>query len=88
MFDDFPYHQSVLHRAEGEYEPLPGFHEELGDCRSEEELPENARAYLERIESVVGVPIALVGVGPGRDQVIWTGAAAESAVGAPGLSAA
>ena len=39
---------------------------------SEDELPENARDYLAFIEDFIGVPIALIGVGPGRDQTIWT----------------
>jgi adenylosuccinate synthase len=71
-FTHFPYHQSVLHHAEVEYEELPGWSEDLGDCRTLEDLPANARAYLDRIAEYTGVPVALVSVGPGRDQVIWT----------------
>jgi adenylosuccinate synthase len=73
--DELPYHQSVLHAAEAEYEDLPGFEADIGDCRSEADLPPEARDYLEFIEQNVGVPIRLVGVGPGRDQVIWMGEA-------------
>jgi len=73
--DELPYHQSVLHAAEAEYEDLPGFDADIGDCRSEADLPREARDYLEFIEQNVGVPIRLVGVGPGRDQVIWMGEA-------------
>jgi adenylosuccinate synthase len=72
-FDSFPYHQSVLHHATGEYVELPGWQEDISECRSEQELPETAREYLRFIEDFVGVPITLVGVGPGRDQVIWMG---------------
>ncbi|MFN8160460.1 MAG: adenylosuccinate synthase [Solirubrobacterales bacterium] len=72
-FAEFPYHQSILHSVEAEYEDLPGFGEEISGCRSEEELPEAARAYLEFISGFVGVPVRLVGVGPGRDQVVWIG---------------
>jgi len=79
-FDQFPYHQSVLHHAVGEYEQLPGFAEEIGECRSEADLPVAAREYLEYIEAFTGVPVALVGVGPGRDQTIWTQASADSAL--------
>src|SRR5918998_247888 len=71
-FDHFPYHQSVLHRAGGEYEELPGWDDDITECRSEEELPQSARDYLAYISDFVGVPIALISVGPGRDQVIWT----------------
>ena len=41
----------------------------------EADLPREARDYLEFIAENVGVPIRLVGVGPGRDQVIWMGEA-------------
>jgi adenylosuccinate synthase len=71
-FDTYPYHQTVMHHATGEYEQLPGWDEDITACRTEEELPQNARDYLKYISDVVGVPIALIGVGPGRDQVIWT----------------
>jgi adenylosuccinate synthase len=71
-FDHFPYHQSVLHHATAEYEEMPGWSEDIGDCRNLDELPGAARAYLDRIAEFIGVPIALVGVGPGRDQVLWS----------------
>jgi len=73
--DELPYHQSVLHAAAPEYEELPGFEDDIGACRSESELPPEARDYLEFVAENVGVPIRLVGVGPGRDQVIWMGEA-------------
>ena len=41
-------------------------------------LPQNARDYLAFISDYVGVPIALIGVGPGRDQIIWTEAGRTS----------
>jgi adenylosuccinate synthase len=71
-FDYFPYHQTVLHHAAGEYFDMPGFTEDVSECRSEDELPEAARDYLRFIADFVGVPIALIGVGPGREQIIWT----------------
>jgi adenylosuccinate synthase len=73
VLDDFPWHQSILHTAEAEYEELPGFEGDIGSCRSESELPQAARDYLRFVEEAAGVPIRLVGVGPGRDQVVWTG---------------
>jgi adenylosuccinate synthase len=73
VFDSFPYHQSILHSAEPEYEELPGFEADLGACRSEADLPPQARTYLEFISSFAGVPVRLAGVGPGRDQVVWIG---------------
>ncbi|WP_205696273.1 adenylosuccinate synthase [Conexibacter sp. SYSU D00693] len=75
---DFPYHQSVLHHAVGEYEELEGWQEDISACQSEAELPQAARDYLAFVEEHTGVPVVLVGVGPGRDQVIWTSRAAEA----------
>ncbi len=70
--DGFPYHQTVLHHAACEYVDLAGWREDLTECRSENDLPATARAYLQFVADFVRVPIALIGVGPGRDQVIWT----------------
>lgn len=52
------------------YESVPGFGEDLTGCRSMDELPGEARAYVERIESYVGVPVRSIGVGPDREQTI------------------
>src|SRR6478672_1104629 len=72
-FDTFPYHQSVLHHAVGEYAELRGWREDISGMRSERDLPAAARDYLRFIADFIGVPVVLVGVGPGRDQIIWTG---------------
>jgi adenylosuccinate synthase len=77
LLDSFPYHQSILHSATPEYEELPGFSGDLQQCRSEDDLPPEARSYLDYIAEFVGVPIRLVGVGPSRDQVVWLGDSAE-----------
>jgi adenylosuccinate synthase len=71
-FDQFPYHQTVLHHSVGEYERLPGFSEDIRECRDESELPTAAREYLQYVSDFVKVPIALISVGPARDEVIWT----------------
>ena len=80
--DYFPYHQTVLHHSVGEYEDLPGWSEDLAECRTEADLPAAARDYLQFLAEFVGVPIALVGVGPGREHVLWT-RACEGLAGAP-----
>jgi adenylosuccinate synthase len=82
-FDYFPYHQTVLHHAAGEYIEMPGFTEDLSECRTESDLPDAAREYLEFVAEFVGVPIVLLGVGPGREQVIWLEAAAGASVVVP-----
>ncbi len=74
-FEEFPYHQSVVHKARGEYDSLPGWDEDITSARSCDDLPVNARAYLDYISDFLGIPIVMVGVGPGRDEIIWTGAA-------------
>jgi len=72
-YETFPYHQSVLHKARGEYEELPGWAEDITECRTESDLPQAARDYLAFLEEHVGgIPIVQVGVGPGREQQIWT----------------
>jgi adenylosuccinate synthase len=71
VFEDFPYHQSVLHHAVGEYEELPGWSEDIGEARSRADLPQAAIDLLDFIAERTGVPVALVGVGPGREQVVW-----------------
>ena len=73
-FEQFPYHQSVLHHSTGRYIEMPGWSEDLTECRAIEDLPEAARNYISFIEEFVGVPVTLIGVGPARDQIIWTDA--------------
>jgi adenylosuccinate synthase len=74
-FREFPYHQSILHKVTGSYTELAGWHEDISGARNIEDLPQAARDYLSFIEEFLGVPIVLIGVGPGRDQMIWTEAA-------------
>jgi adenylosuccinate synthase len=71
VFEDFPYHQSILHNAAAANEELPGFEDDISDCRTIADLPPAARDYLQFVSDFVDVPVKLVGVGPGRDQVIW-----------------
>jgi len=70
ILNEFPYHQTVLHGSTPEYEDLPGFSEDISDCRSDDDLPQAARDYIRFIEDFVGVPVGLVGVGPGREQMV------------------
>ncbi len=68
--DDFPMTLGELERAEPIYETLPGWSEDITGCRTYESLPDNARAYVDRVESMVGVPVEIISVGPGRDETI------------------
>ena len=49
---------------------MPGWKIDTTSCRTWEELPELAKAYLARIEELTGAPVKYVGVGPGREQTI------------------
>ena len=62
-----------MHHAVGEYTELPGWSEDISRARSEAELPKATRDYLRFVADFVDVPVVLVGVGPGREQIIWTG---------------
>jgi adenylosuccinate synthase len=68
VYEDFPPHQSIFHRAEPVYEEMEGWDEDLGEVRSFSDLPGGARKYVERIADLAGVPIGVVSVGPSREQ--------------------
>ena len=68
--DEFPMTLGELSRAEPVYEALPGWDGDLSGARLVEDLPDAARRYVERIESLVDVPVEVLSVGPGRDQTI------------------
>ena len=65
-----PYHQSVLHQAEAVYEEMPGWRTDLSGATELADLPAAARRYVEFLAEQIGVPIKLVGVGPGREQFV------------------
>ncbi len=52
------------------YEELPGWSESTLGLTRLEELPANARAYLDRIEALVGAPIDIISTGPDRNETI------------------
>jgi len=64
----FPADADVLGDVEPVYETLPGFADEIADCRRLADLPEAARKYIQRIEDHVGVPVVMASVGPRRDE--------------------
>ena len=67
---DLPFGPSDLSPYEPVYEQFAGWKEQVGMVRRWNELPSAARAYLDRIASLAGVPIRLVSVGPEREQVV------------------
>jgi adenylosuccinate synthase len=70
-----PYHQSVLHKVKPVYEELPGWNTDLSSATSLDDLPAAAHDYVEYLAAQIGVPIRLVGVGPGRTQFVDFGPA-------------
>jgi adenylosuccinate synthase len=70
VIDYFPASLDDLAKCEPIYEEFDGWSKEVAKARSYDELPENAKKYLTRIEELTGTKISIVGVGPRRDQTI------------------
>jgi adenylosuccinate synthase len=70
QIESLPASGAALFRATPEYEELPGWNQDTSGARRFEDLPENARAYVRRIEELLGAPVHLVSVGPEREQAI------------------
>ncbi len=70
---DEAFSPDTMDRVECEYETLPGWSEDIGQCRRVEDLPEAARAYIRHIEQAVGRPVGVVSIGKDRRQTIFRG---------------
>ncbi|RFB12141.1 adenylosuccinate synthase [Bacillus sp. HNG] len=68
VMEEFPASLKILAQCEPVYEELPGWTEEITACKSLEELPENARHYVERVSQLTGIPLSIFSVGPDRIQ--------------------
>ncbi|WEG12809.1 adenylosuccinate synthase [Pullulanibacillus sp. KACC 23026] len=68
VIEHYPASLKILAECEPVYEELPGWKEDITGVRSLDQLPENARHYLERVSQLTGVPISIFSVGPGREQ--------------------
>jgi len=66
--DIFPVGAEDAARCEPIYEDLPGWKESTVGAKSLAVLPANARAYIKRIEELVGVPIDMISTGPDREE--------------------
>lgn len=66
--DHYPASLSELSRCKPIYEELPGWSEDVTKCKTLEELPDNARRYVERVSELISVPITTFSVGPDRNQ--------------------
>lgn len=67
---EFPTQIAALEKVTPVYEELPGWHTDISECTSWDDLPQNARDYFNRIETLLGIPLSLISVGPGREQTI------------------
>ncbi len=68
--DELPMSQSDFHHAVPVYEHRPGWEEDISSCRRFADLPAPAQAYVRAVEEVSGAPVAVIGVGPKRDQTV------------------
>ena len=59
-----------LERAVPIYETVPGWHEDISEAQTFDDLPESAVNYIKRVEELCGVPVQVVSVGPERHQVV------------------
>jgi adenylosuccinate synthase len=67
----FPSDSSLLYQCTPVYETLGGWQADISGARKLDDLPVNARRYVEFIEEQVKVPVMVATVGPHREQTIW-----------------
>lgn len=70
LIEEFPASLKVLAEVEPIYEELKGWQSDTTAIRKYEDLPVNARTYLERLSEVADIKLGIVSVGPGREQTI------------------
>ncbi len=68
VITEYPANLRILSQCEPIYEELPGWTEDITGVKSLDELPENARHYVERVTQLTGVPLTTFSVGPDRTQ--------------------
>lgn len=70
VIKDFPATLEELEGCEPVYEEHKGFEDDISKCRSFDELPEICKSYIKRLEELCECKIAMIGVGPDREQQI------------------
>lgn len=70
-YNDFPVTLEELAKCKPVYEEIEGYTGDISGCKSYEELPEKCKSYIARLEELCGCPIKIIGVGPGREDVIF-----------------
>lgn len=71
IIEFYPTDVSIHKYLEPVYETHKGWNEDISSVRKYEDLPENAKKYLARLEELMGVKISIVSVGPDRHQTIF-----------------
>jgi adenylosuccinate synthase len=69
--EHFPSDSFLLERCRPVYETLPGWSVPLGQARRLTDLPAAARRYLDRLRELIGLPLAIISIGPDREQTIF-----------------
>jgi adenylosuccinate synthase len=67
---DFPANTDLLDRTKPKYISFPGWKEDLSSVRAFEHLPDAARKYVRALQDLLGIPCALLSVGPEREQTL------------------
>ncbi len=70
LVEHFPCDLELLDQCEPVYEDHPGWMASTREARTYQDLPENARRYIERLEVLTGLPVTLISVGPDRSETI------------------
>jgi adenylosuccinate synthase len=70
VIEDMPYGGSALAECEPIYETLPGWKTDTSGITDYDDLPEKAKAYVRRLEELVGAPMAMISTGPERSETI------------------
>lgn len=70
IISEFPPSLEELAVCEPIYEEMEGWEGNIGNIKNYEDLPENAKKYISRVEELCDVKVSMIGVGPGRDQNI------------------
>jgi len=71
--DEFPADSHLLQRCRPVYETLPGWRREISGLRRLQDLPANARRYVDRLAQLVQLPVSILSVGPDRVQTLFAG---------------
>jgi len=70
IYNEMPCHQTVFHKCTPVYEEIAGWKTDISIIDSYDKLPQAAKAYIDRLQEITGVPITMISVGPSRTQTI------------------